>query len=353
MKICIKPHDSSDNKYISIIKECLKNAGNEIVENDKIRRLIDKSDIFYFNWVENLKNENLLKCLLSLIQKIVMVNIIKLKNKKIIWVMHNKVSHETISYKLSLFSTKYFAKKSDKIIIHSHESKEVLKNLLDEKYNDDKIFYLPHPHYINVYKKNEDNLRKKLRIEEDDLVYCFIGQIRPYKNIDILIDSFNDTCMSNTKLIIAGKPYSEEYKEEIISKINGNKNIISIFEFIKDDELVNLINTSNVVVLPYDKKSSLNSGSVFLAFSNKKTILIPTIGTVRDFEDQDMLFSYDFEDIKEHKIEITRKFNQINKIYQENPQVIKIMGEKAYNYVKQNNNHDYISQRLNKLIDSL
>ncbi len=89
------------------------------------------------------------------------------------------------------------------------------------------------------YKKgiNGSNVRKKLKIKNNEKLLFFIGRLSPHKNIHTLLKIFDivNEEMPNTRLLIAGKPTFKRYYNEL--KSNANKNVI-FKEFIDDKELL-------------------------------------------------------------------------------------------------------------------
>ena len=53
---------------------------------------------------------------------------------------------------------------------------------------------------------------------------------------------------------------------------------------------------ADVLVAPYNKESSLNSGTLWMAMSYKKSMILPRIGCVKDIPNyNDLLYVYNYE----------------------------------------------------------
>ena len=85
---------------------------------------------------------------------------------------------------------------------------------------------------------NENSVRKKLGIKNNEKLLFFIGRISPHKNIHNLLKIFDEVNreIPNTKLLIAGKPTFKSYYSELKQK--AGKNVI-FKESVKDGELPN------------------------------------------------------------------------------------------------------------------
>ena len=172
---------------------------------------------------------------------------------------------------------KWLLVNSSAIIIHSNESYDILKKMnIDLK----KVFLVMHPSYINVYPS--DNTKCEIEKKAGKINIVFMGAIKPYKNVETIIDvaaKFNDEDIF--QFYICGKPQNQEYALELKNRIKSN-NITTLFRFIEDDEISALFDVADAILLPYNTKSSLNSGLAILAFSCGKTVITTDIGTVKE-----------------------------------------------------------------------
>lgn len=352
MKICFYPFRLKCNTYIDLMKKAASVNDIEIYSVKtavKNLRLFKEINVFHVNWYESMKSKNKFLSYIEYIIKISIIKFLKLNGKRLVWTIHNKVQHDKKSSNLSIALMRTLCKNSDRIVIHSYESIKVLESISKDKNIKDKVRYIEHPNYIDSYSKTMNDLRKDLSIKENELVYLFVGQVSKYKNVEILIRAFNELRFDNAKLIIAGNPSSSDYKDELLSLINNNKNIITCLKYVDDDEIALMLNTCDIVVLPYDLRSSLNSGSVFLAFSNSKTVISSQNGTVLDLLEHDLCFSYDFKNDEEHYIKLKESLKQTYDLFCKDAKIISTIGKNAYDYVNKNNSVNVIAKKLDTL----
>jgi glycosyltransferase involved in cell wall biosynthesis len=146
--------------------------------------------------------------------------------------------------------------------------------------------YIPHPHYKNYYSNQitREEAREKLNIPGKYFVFLFLGQIRSYKNLPLLIKAFKSLNDKNTFLLIAGKVYKDVSSSFLKQLIGESENIRFYDSFIKDDEVQVFLNAANLVVLPYAKV--FNSGSVFLNLSFNKPTLAPDIYAFSELKEE-------------------------------------------------------------------
>ena len=130
-------------------------------------------------------------------------------------------------------------------------------------------------------------------------------------------------------------------------------NISLLFKFIPDEELSDLLKISDAVILPYDISSSLNSGTIYLAFSNKKTVVAPLIATLEDISEMDFFFGYQYKDESEHEQNLKKAIDELISAYEKNKDILSRMGNDAYLYVSSKHSNEEIKKQYRKMIGRL
>lgn len=353
LNVAIYPKQNDSNKYIQITIDCIKKIGANIYGLDMVFKsfsCLSKTDAVIFNWFDLLGAKNRLY---KFITRKIKLFILRFFGKKIIFVFHNIISHSECGSFLSKRIIKSICKKSHKIIILCSQSKQYLKNYLSEDEIEKKAFLIPHPNYIGAYSTDDFVITKYGDFSDEKINVLFIGLVRPYKNIELIIEIAKLYKDSPFYFIIAGRPFSESYKKQLEEKASGLTNVSLYFDFIQDNEIAGLINKSDVLLLPYDTTSSLNSGTVVLAFSNKKTVICPEIGTIMEYP-SDVTFSYKYNDQNDHFERLKSIFCSFlsNDIMTVKKQLM-LKGEEAYRLVNDKNSLDFISSRYKELFSQL
>ena len=291
MKIAFTPYSES-NKYIALSIETIRQLGYEVVPLSKALQRDCK--IVILNWYENAAYPYWsYKNLVIPIIKCLIIFLFHILNKKIIFVMHNKQSHAHRI--MSRWMQKFLISHCDAIQILSMPSLKYLP----EKYAK-KAFYVPLPNYIDAYPPSIKYSREGLKIPSEKLVYLLVGIIRPHKNIEMLIEA-SKKMGSDVHFIIAGKPSTAAYGDELLRQMEGCGNITPLFTYIPDEDLCSLVRLCDAVVLPYDVSDSLNSGVAILAFSNKRTVIAPLIATLENIKEENCFIAYTYKSDEEHK----------------------------------------------------
>lgn len=122
-----------------------------------------------------------------------------------------------------------------------------------------------HGHYRDRFAQHPRNDRERGRI-------LYFGIIRPYKNVEGLIDVYTRRDRPGTSLRIVGSP-SADLRDRIAALIDAHPAVSGRLAFVDDDELVREISAASLVVLPYAEMH--NSGAALVALSLDRPILVP------------------------------------------------------------------------------
>jgi glycosyltransferase involved in cell wall biosynthesis len=160
----------------------------------------------------------------------------------------------------------------DGIIVHANQSKNDIKKNFNIR--NEKIFVIPHGLLEIAALKIQNN-------KNDKLIFSMIGVLGYYKGIDILLEAWtkNDKILNNNSihLIIAGQG-----KIEIDEKYL-NRNITIINRLLSDEEFEEIVNKTDVGILPY-RNISQSGVLLTLLAAHKPVIVSDCGGLVQPFE---------------------------------------------------------------------
>ncbi|MGK9117698.1 glycosyltransferase [Olivibacter jilunii] len=346
-KIIFDPVFMSGNKYVEIMVAGLKERGIEPFSLGQAMRkpaLFLSIKIAHVNWFEGLIGKNSLSLFIYFLRQLLKFSALKLTGKKIIWTLHNKKPHEEgfQTFKQLLFNM--MVRQSDVIVVHNKAS----ITWLEENYNiaRKKIVFVPHPNYIGVYGPILENNS----VRQGELRLLFFGAIKPYKNIELLIESIRGI-PEKVSLTIIGEPSSTEYANKLTKCAEKMPNVHFRYEFVSNDSLNELLPLYDILVLPYNIQSSLNSGTVLLAFSYQRTVICPRIGTLADFPEEGWFFSYEYNSPEEHIVSLRNAIMEAFK--KEDPHFFKQAGVELYQQVRKLNDPKLISGKLVHIYENL
>ena len=110
------------------------------------------------------------------------------------------------------------------------------------------------------------------RAQRENGLILYFGIIRPYKNVERLIEVYSERERPGTRLRIVGSP-SRELRGRITQLADRHDAVSAELEFVKDAELVREISAASLVVLPYAEMH--NSGAALVALSLDRPIVVP------------------------------------------------------------------------------
>lgn len=248
-----------------------------------ILKYINRIDYIFFNWVEKLPDNKGGK--IQTLFLLLLLPIFKLFRIKVVWTMHNKLSHslEHVFWKKLIF--KNMLKYSDVILTHSNEGIKYGKDMVSG--SEKKIHYYPHPAKDRRLNTNSQKVY-------DLLIW---GTISPYKGIDKFLEYIYQNELSNKyKILIVGKITTDDYKRKLGKYQSSNIQIEN--KFIEDELLQKLISKSKIVLFTYSQSSILSSGVLMDSLGYGANIVGPDVGAFTDLANEDIINVYtDFPDM--------------------------------------------------------
>lgn len=299
-RVLFLPDWREGNPYLSLLAGALEKQGYCVqFDNFKsgpfalqsLRRAHPDNKIFHIHWIDDLiasllwpgsrlKREVLL-WLLGLD-----VLLLRLFGVRVVWTIHNIVSHESRDPEFEKRVRRMIARTVSKVIIHSKRAADMVTSSYGIDMSQ-KTAVIPHGNYVGYYqpiRKKIEQLRDELGLRPNDFVLLFFGAIRPYKGVKGLLNAFSKTVRPDIRLLIAGKCWTRELEEDIISASKLDPRIVLRLEFVPEEDVAQLFAISDAVILPFQK--ILTSGSAVLAMSQSRALLLPDNAHVLEFGDE-------------------------------------------------------------------
>ena len=316
-----------ENPYQTKLTDAIKDNNVEIEFKTSFKHLFkdlivrrEKADIVHLHWLPKYDRKPV--SILKGLYFVGRVMALKVLGYKLAITVHNIVHHESTFEKLDLFVYRSTARMSDALFVHAPST--IDKVAKEWKVRDkNKIVVTYHASYIGSYNNivSSENAKQKFELEKESMSFLIFGGIRPYKEIIKLIKLFEELDSSSNTLIIAGRPVTDEFDQQIKSAIKDDNNIIYHNHFIDDEEVQNYMNAADAVVLPY--KKLLTSGSALLAMSFGKACIAPKLGSIIDVLDENGAILYDQtqpQGLKEALHKALECKNRLNKMGEHNYQ---------------------------------
>lgn len=124
---------------------------------------------------------------------------------------------------------------------------------------------IPHGHYRDWFADYDKPAAQRGRVG-------FVGLIRRYKGVEGLVRAFRDL-EGDVRLHVAGRPSTESLADELRDLAAADDRISLDLRFLDDADLVDAVDRSSLVVLPY--RHMHNSGTALTALSLDRPVLVP------------------------------------------------------------------------------
>ncbi|SHK76091.1 glycosyltransferase family 4 protein [Fibrobacter sp. UWB12] len=344
IRILVFPQkETPQNSYLGNITSVISDEYTVVGVNEAIKRKWGSLffyDVVHLNWLENIRGKSRIKVWMNFIFRFATLIYFRLRGKPIIWTIHNKEVHgQELGKSFSRIMMRSLLKWSTRIHILCDATFDEIPAL--EKYRN-KVVCIPHGDYIQNYPKSDLNIREKYGIAESKKIVLFCGKIDPYKNIDVLVRAFEQSNIgqSDFVLLVCGSCRDLSYRNKIEQAAQGNENIILDFNFIPVDQMEAYLTQSLLLVAPYDKRCTLNSGTLWMAFSYGKTMICPEIGCIRDvLKSTDAVYSYDYDSAQSHEDSLISVFKQVKEDFADGK--LRIKEQNAFDYIEKRSWKNY------------
>lgn len=299
-------------------------------------------DVFWFNWFENIYSKNIVQFVWELMGKLVLLSAIKIYGRKLVVVFHNKSPHESLFPNFSRWFYKFLLKRADKIAILCEDSREEVKSLLGKRY-ENRVCKVLHPTY--------DCEPKSYPKEAIPATLSFFGLIRPYKNVEMIIELAKK--YPDINFFIGGKSTSESYAESLKKMAEGCDNITIKFGTLSNDEIEKILNESSALLLPYNINTSLNSGVVMWALSKGVNVIVPKIGTVSELNNKELVYYYEYESDDYHFTALQTAVEKFREDYTENYYEFVRNAQRLNKEISYSNSIEIVINQVRTLINEL
>ena len=276
MKILAIPYGEIDgNSCQYMLYREMQNLGCTIQDCRIVSPFKGKYDIIHVHWPELFANGKTLFHVLKKSSRFLLaLRNQKRKKAKLVWTCHDVISHYGQYPVIEKWLMKRFIKMVDAITVPLTSSYEYACHYFPEL-GEKPYTVISTGHYIGIYSNEtgQAEARKKLNLPEKAQIIGLIGNISEYKGIYELLDAFDKTEHSDTFLLLAGIPNTVNIKKDVEKAASADQRIKIYWGHIPNAKLQLYLNASDVIVLPFRKIN--NSGSLYLALSFNKQVLVP------------------------------------------------------------------------------
>ena len=258
------------NPYARLLAEALEQHGVTlaVAESLNLWRHVFRSDIqaLHFNWIApHYAAERLPAALLQFVSFVAALLVARLRGYRIVWTMHNLYPHEMAFPWIDHAIRLLMCRLAHAVIAHCEQAAKLLEQYFGRTHG---VHIIPHGEFITPYRNtiSPEEARESLGLAPDDFVYLFVGNIRAYKGVAPLIDTFTTLDAADARLLIAGRIHRTYHGGLPDSATEDSRVVLRVKSYddaIPADDMQIYLNASDVVVLPF--LDTLTSGSAILA----------------------------------------------------------------------------------------
>lgn len=292
------------NPYLNLLNLAPRAAGYRFVERSSYGSLLKSlgdlgnGDVLHIHWTspiaqtagshrEAMKRVRVLETRLREAHE---------RGVRVVWTVHNRLPHELAHLDAERHLYALLADAADLIHVMAPATADLVSDVV--ALPEDKIVQIPHPSYLGVYDSDitRDQARRSFDLADDEYAILFLGQIRPYKGIDLLLAATAATQRADGKrpvLLLAGSASAEAIAQYDDLKPAGVRTITS-FSSVPDSDVARWYGAADIAVLPY--RAILNSGSLHLAATMNVPAALPGLPHLREqFADEPWVTFFDMD----------------------------------------------------------
>lgn len=307
MQVLMMPDYRVDNPYQALLERALQSMGTEVFFPTGYRRILplyraatqqpNKLNVLHLHWLgPYLKGHSRLSRWFYAVKLLIDIYVLKMSGIRVVWTVHNLVSHDAEHARLELWVRRQLAKLVDQLIVHNPSSKRAVV----ERYQTvaESVSVVPIGDYKSVFEPAIDEIeaRRALELPTTGNIYLWQGVLRPYKGVESLLKIWSEhqDVVTGHTLVIAGQAFDKAYEEKIAQMASHIPGVHLQLKFIEDDQMHLFFSAATAVVLPF--KQILTSSSLVLAMSYAKPVIAPCLGGIPEtLKDADWLL-YDPSD---------------------------------------------------------
>lgn len=223
-------------------------------------------------------------------------------------------------------------------------SKEMIEDLSKEGIDKEKMYAIPLGIDLSIFKSNKDktsDLMKKFSIDKNDFVFIYVGAIVKIRGLHVVIKAFKKLSKIHTKLLFVGDGDALKNMQSISKDLDIEENIIFTGNVPYWDipSYIDLADVGLSLISPLKCYNVSSPGKLFEYMAIKK----PVIANKEIPEHERVLKNSNGGVLTEFKEEeITKAMSYII----DNKKKAKNMGEKGYEWVKENRSFKQMADKL-------
>jgi beta-1,4-mannosyltransferase len=280
------------NPYLRLLYEALAAEGFERIEQPRFSlrwlwRARSRARFLHFHWPESQyrfgRGPAGLRPLLSRLKLAVFASRLataRLLGYRLLWTVHQVYPHESHDRRLDRHGARLLAGACDLLLAHDRwTANEVDSKLAGRR---KAIAIVPHGSYVGVYPEGRprEEVRRELGLPQESFVFLCFGELRAYKEIELLLAAFSSVRLPHARLVVAGNVKDAKIAATLRSAAETDDRIVTVGGFVAESRVAELFHACDAAVLPRGEPGT--SGSLVLALSLGLPVVAADVATVRE-----------------------------------------------------------------------
>jgi beta-1,4-mannosyltransferase len=269
------PGRSHGNRYFELLAQALEQRGVQVVEPAPRQTAAFAYDVLHLNFPTHYITENgaAKAAVLSVVLGAYLI-MARLLGRRIVYTVHDVVPFRSRHPFLQKHFLRLTHRLTDAFVFLSASSREAFVTHYPEHTNSPWVSAPHGPYPVSLLSEDERARRRQEVLgSEDAFVVGFLGDIKPYKNIDAL-RALPDRLADGraVRILVAGRVERgyEEAAQAVLASLPSAQ-VVRLDKYLSDTEFDELIQIVDVVLVPYVKGS--NSGVAMLVLSNEARLI--------------------------------------------------------------------------------
>jgi beta-1,4-mannosyltransferase len=302
LNVLMLPDWRAGNPYQDLLAQSVRDAGARVEFADypqqsfALNRVINRNphvNVLHLHWPNPLFGPlfwdgSRVPAFLRMGLLIVDIALARARGRRIIWTLHNLVSHESKDAAREAFACKMLARLSHRIIAHSRSAIALAERVYNTQIAH-KAHVIPMGNFDGIYSSATPAPPPRAPGAAAPIHILFFGAVRPYKGLKRLLRAFSEVTDPRVRLTIAGRAMDAKYGESIASLAAQDARIDLQLRFVDVPAVSPLFAKADVVIIPFER--TLTSASLMLAMSLTRTCILPDEARIFDIvNDENSLF---------------------------------------------------------------
>jgi beta-1,4-mannosyltransferase len=182
---------------------------------------------------------------------------------RIVWTIHEIYPHDSLSRRLDRLAARVLVRASHVLLVHDRPTAARARRELGPQA---RTHLVPHGSYAGFYARgrSRDEVRAELGIPLDAFAFLCFGTLKPYKEIELLLEAFRSLRDPRAVLVVAGRARDENAAAAVRAAADDPR-IRPLLDHVPDERVAELYGACDVAVLP--RRDGWTSGSLILALS--------------------------------------------------------------------------------------